>query len=365
MARALDKPFLTITIVLALVGFFIFSSASLGLLAREGIQLSAIAINQVFSLALGFALLYATSKVPFRFWNKIALFFLIGALGLTALVFVPALGFSHGGATRWLELGPLTFQPAEILKLAFVVYFAAWLAGVQRKVHKAKFSLLPLVLLLGVIGGLLVLQPDLGTFIVIAGTGVFMFIAGGGRWRHIIAFIVVSALILGLLGIFIPYVKGRLLTFVDPSRDPLGAGYQIQQSLIAVGSGKIVGRGFGQSVQKFNFLPEPVGDSIFAVFAEEWGFIGAVVLLMIFFAFALRGYRIAARAPTVFSALVVVGVVSMITIQSLINISSLVGIFPLTGMPLLFVSQGGSALIMALAGVGIVLSISREQRQLN
>ena len=189
-----------------------------------------------------------------------------------------------------------------------------------------------------------------------------MFLIGGGKWSHVGIVGAIGIAGLSVLAFFKPYVRARIFTFLDPSSDPLGASYQLQQSLIAIGSGKWFGRGLGQSVQKFSFLPEPIGDSIFAVFSEEWGFIGATVLIGIFVVFLLRGMRIANHAPTVFSRLVVSGIVLSIVIQSFLNIGAMLGIVPLTGMPLLFVSQGGSALLVTLAAVGIVLNVSRYQK---
>lgn len=362
MAQTIDKTFLWTILLLSLLGFFIFSSASLGLVTREGVTPLSLIASQAVSLGLGLVLLFVFSRIPYQFWNKFSLYVLFGAILLTLLVFIPGLGFSHGGAQRWIDLGFMTFQPSEVLKVAFVIYFAAWLAGARRKLHKMKFSIVPLLTLLALIGGILAIQPDLDTFFITAATGGFMLIAAGGRWRHV-AILVVSGLV-GLLaiGIIFPYAQERLLTFVNPDRDPLGAGYQIQQSLIAVGSGGLFGRGFGQSVQKFSYLPEPVGDSIFAVFAEEWGFVGTVILLALFSFFALRGYRIAARAPSLFSGLLVVGIISMVILQSLLNISAMLGIAPLSGLPLLFISQGGSALLVTLAATGIVLNVSRHMK---
>ena len=358
--RRIDRPFLILTIILVGVGFFIFSSASLGLLAREGITFSNIATNQILGLVTGIASLVLTIRIPYQFWSRYALYIFLGAIVLTLLVFIPKLGFSHGGATRWLDFGLFTFQPAEVLKLGFVVYFAAWLSGARQKLGTLRYGVLPLTILLAIVGGTLIFQPDIGTFLVIALTGAVMFVVAGGKWRHIFSFAAVGGAALGTLAFFLPYIKTRLLVFLNPALDPLGAGYQIQQSLIAIGSGNIFGRGFGQSVQKFNFLPEPVGDSIFAVFAEEWGFVGATILIALFVLFALRGYRIASRAPTYFSGLLATGLVTLIVIQSLINIASMLGIFPLTGEPLIFVSQGGTALMLALAEVGIVLGISKS-----
>lgn len=362
--KKVDKIFLSVTLLLISVGFFIFLSAALGLLARGGIPLSAVIINQIVGLVVGTLLLLITMRIHPSFWNKYAFFIFVGAAVLTLFVLIPNLGFTHGGATRWLSLGPFSFQPGELLKISFVLYFAAWIAGTKQKIQTIRFGVLPFVALVGIVGAILIAQPDLGTFLVIAGAGAGMFLAGGGRWSHAFILAVIGVVLLATLAYFIPYVSLRLNTFLHPESDSLGAGYQVQQSLIAIGSGGIFGRGFGQSVQKFNFLPEPVGDSIFAVFAEEWGLVGVLVLLALFLIFALRGFRIASRAPTVFSSLATVGIILLVIIQSLINIASMLGIFPLTGMPLLFVSQGGSALMATMAAVGIVLSISRHQKRL-
>ena len=212
---------------------------------------------------------------------------------------------------------------------------------------------------MGIISTVLLAQPDTGTLLVMLAAGFGMFFAGGARWRDIA--ILVGASISGavLLVLSRPYIMDRILAFIDPNKDPLGASYQIQQSLIAVGSGELFGRGFGQSIQKFSFLPEPFGDSIFAVTAEEFGFIGSSLLIMLFLFLAIRGLKIAVRAPDHFSGLVVVGIVILIVFQSFINMASMLGIFPLTGLPLLFISHGGSALFFALLGIGIILGISR------
>lgn len=363
MARkTVDKPFFIITTILVGAGFFIFSSAALGLLARGGIELSNVMFGQLIALLVGGVVLLVMIRIPYTFWQKYAFYIFIGSVLLTLAVFIPGIGFTHGGATRWFSIGPFSFQPAELLKVATVIYFAAWIAGIRGKIRTFSYGLVPLVILLAVIGGILALQPDLGTLLVIGTTVTGMFVIGGGKWSHLFLLFIVGALMMGLLSFFFPYVQARLHTFLDPSADALGAGYQIQQSLIAVGSGKLFGRGFGQSVQKFNFLPEPVGDSIFAVFAEEWGFVGALVLIFVFVVLGLRGLRIAARAPSIFTLLMVSGFVLLILVQSFVNMASMVGILPLTGMPLLLVSQGGSALVVTLGVIGIILNISRYMK---
>jgi cell division protein FtsW len=189
-----------------------------------------------------------------------------------------------------------------------------------------------------------------------------MFIAAGGKWRYIFLLFTIATIGIITLAFVRPYLMARFMTFLDPSRDALGAGYQIQQSMIAIGSGGVMGRGFGQSIQKFNFLPEPIGDSIFAVAGEEFGFIGASALIILFVFFALRGLKVASRIPDTFGMLVIVGIITLIITQSYINIGSMLGVLPLTGVPLIFVSHGGTAMLFALAEVGIILNISKSQR---
>lgn len=359
MSKTVDKPFLIITSILVVVGVVVFISASIGLFAREGVNVSSQIVSQILALVIGLVAAYLVSKINTKFWNKYSFYIFLGSIILTLLVFVPFLGFEHAGARRWLSIGSFTLQPAEFLKFAFILYYGAWCAGVQRKIHDFKFSLFPLLVLLGVVGVVLALQPDFGTLIIIGVTALAMLVSTGAKWKHILSLCLTGIIFVSAIGFSVPYVKDRLLTFLQPERDPLGAGYQIQQSLIAIGSGKVFGRGAGQSVQKFNFLPEPIGDSIFAVFAEEWGFVGGIVLVSLFVLFASRGFRISTRAPNTFSRLVVVGFITAITAQSFINMGSMLGIFPLTGDPLVFVSQGGTSILVTLIEVGIILAISK------
>ena len=355
-----DRPFLITVAILVVVGFLIFTSASLGLLAREGARFSSVAFSQIFlGIFLGSLALLAISNIHYKYLQKYSLAIFALSIITTLLVFVPGLGFEFNGARRWLLIGSMSVQPAEFLKLAFVIYFAAWLSGNRDKLHSFFYSVIPFVILMGIIGMVLLSQPDTGTLLVMLAAGFGMFFAGGARWRDVAILIGVSLSGAVLLVLSRPYIMDRILAFIDPSRDPLGASYQIQQSLIAIGSGELFGRGFGQSIQKFSFLPEPFGDSIFAVTAEEFGFIGSSLLIMLFLFLALRGLKIAVRAPDHFSGLVVVGIVILIVFQSFINMASMLGIFPLTGLPLLFVSHGGSALFFALLGIGIILGISR------
>lgn len=365
MSKA-DKPFLIIVLILLFVGFFIFTSASLGLLAREEINFGYIALKQLgFGVVLGLLCMLLVSRVHYSFWNKYSLPIFIFSLLLTLAVFIPGLSFSHGGATRWLALGPFTFQPAEFLKIGFIIYLASWLSEFKNKIESFKYGLLPFGILLLICAAVLLIQPDTDTFVVLAISGMAMYFAAGARWRDILLIGLIGIIGLSALIYSKPYLKARLLTFANPAADPLNSGYQIQQSLIAIGSGEVFGRGFGKSLQKFNYLPEPVGDSIFAVFAEEWGLIGSVALIILFILFAMRGLKIAANAPNMFGALVTTGIIIHIISQSLINIAAMLAVVPLTGMPLVFISQGGTAMLFALAAIGIVLNVSKHQKTQN
>lgn len=358
-----DRIFLGIVGTLVLVGTFLFFSASLGLLARSEDLFSSVLLSRIFfGLVAGIAMLLIASKIPNAFLKKFSFYFFVFSVILTSLVFVPGIGFEHGGAKRWIHLFGISFQPAEFLKLSFVIYFAAILSSLKEKVKTFAYGLLPILILLGITGILLIKQPDAGTFLVIFTTAIAMLIVSGGRWAHVGILGGISIAGVGILALWKPYILARITTFLDPAGDPLGAGYQIQQSLIAVGSGGVTGRGFGQSIQKFGQLPEPVGDSIFAVASEEFGMIGAVFIIALFVALAVRGFQIARRAPNYFSGLLVVGLVILMVTQSFMNIASMLNVLPLVGVPLLFISHGGTALLFALLEAGIILQVSKYQR---
>ncbi|MEK7569716.1 MAG: putative lipid II flippase FtsW [Patescibacteria group bacterium] len=361
--KKVDKFFLTVVLLLAGIGIAIFISASLGVLARSKDTFYQVLISQIgLGIGLGIVAMYFTSRINYKFWRKSALFIFIGTLFLTAAVFIPSLGVSHQGAERWISLGPVSFQPAEALKLGFVMYFAAWLASSRGKIEKFRYGVLPLLIMLGIIALILFSQPDTKSFILIAATGLGMLYLAGAPLRHIVAVGALAGVVLATLVFFTPYLKERVKTFLAPGEDVRGSGYQIQQSLIAIGSGGVFGRGYGQSIQKFSYLPEPQGDSIFAVLGEEFGFVGTVALLTLYLFFVLRGFRIANNSPDTFGRLLTSGIVILITMQAMMHIASTTGVFPLTGVPLPFVSQGGTALAINLAAIGIVLQISKARR---
>lgn len=362
--KHVDRLLLGITLVLTTIGFLIFSSASLGLLAREGATFSSVAFSQVvFGIIGGCVAMFMMSQIHYRHWRKYAFYIFVLTIIATVLVFVPGLGMTHAGATRWLMLGSFTLQPAELLKIGFVIYMATYLSGIHHSIKTFRGGALPFAIITSIAGLILLLQPDTDTFLIMGTAATAMFITAGGRWRDVGLFALAAILLLVLLASTRPYIMDRFTSFIDPNLDPQGSGYQVKQSLIAVGSGGITGRGFGQSIQKFEYLPEPIGDSIFAVYAEEFGFIGSVVIITLFSFFAFRGFKIATRAPDQFGTLLVVGFVTLIITQAFLNIASMIGLAPVMGLPLPFISHGGTALLALLATVGIVLNVSKYQKR--
>lgn len=362
--KPFDKYLFWIVILITGTGLLFFVSASLGILARSESKFYGVLFNQViFGFIGGLLALWLCARINYTFWRKYSFYIFLGALGLTLAVFIPGIGFEHGGARRWISLGSVSFQPAELLKIAFVIYLAAWLAWTRKKSKDIKFKIIPVVTMLMVVAFALLIQPDTKSLILIACAAFGMVFTSGLPWKYIFTLILISIGVIIIVAFTRPYIMDRIKTFINPANDPRGSSYQLQQSLIAIGSGGIVGRGLGQSVQKFNYLPEPQGDSIFAVIGEEFGFVGTTTLLILYIFFAIRGFKIAIRAPDTFSRYLVVGLIILLTAQSFLNIASLVGLFPLTGVPLVFISHGGTSLMVALGAVGIILNVSRYEKK--
>ncbi len=359
-----DIPFLISIFVLVIAGYLIFTSASLGLLSKQPEKYANVAFNQtVFGLILGGIACFVATKIDYKNYRKYAFYLFIASIVVTLLVFIPGLGVSHGGAHRWIRVGLLSFQPSEFLKIGFIMYFSAWLASVKDKADTFKYGFLPFAVIMGIVGLVLLLQPDTDTFMITVFSGIAMYLSGGGRWKYIFLIGIIGVIGLTALAFTRPYVMSRITTFINPEKNSQGSGYQIQQSLIAIGSGGMFGRGFGQSIQKFNVLPEPIGDSIFAVASEEFGFVGAISIIILFIFFTLRGLKIAGQVPDTFGRLMVVGIVILIVSQAFVNIGAMVGVLPLSGITLPFISHGGTALFMTLAEVGIVLNISKNKKK--
>lgn len=305
--------------------------------------------------SFGFMLLLIAYRLDYHVWYKMALPLLILSILLLLVLFIPGRGIVLLGARRWLDLGFITLQPSELTKLSLIIYLSAWFC------RQEKGRLWAFLLLFVLIIGLIILQPDMGTAIVLASSSLVLYFLSGAP---IVQFLLLFPVI-GILGILLvvkePYRLSRLLTFLNVDRDPLGASYHIRQALIALGSGGLTGVGLGQSLQKYSYLPESTTDSIFAIIAEELGLVGALVVILVFIFIILRGIRIASMAPDRFGKLLALGITSFLAIQIIINLSALVALIPLTGVPLPFISYGGSSLVISLVSIGILLNIAKRE----
>lgn len=357
-----DRIFFVIVVLLVVGGLAMFASAALGLLAREDGSPWRIATTQfVLGLLPGVIALLTLRFAPQKWIPLLALPAYIGSVLLTAAVFIPGLGETYNGATRWIDFGFATIQPGEFLKIGVILMLALYLSNARSKLGEIRHGLIPFLTIVGVPTLILLAQPNTSTVLVLGVTSVALYMLAGAPRRDFLILAGIALVGLTLLVLARPYLLERVMTYVDPARDSLGSGYQIQQSLIAIGSGQLAGRGFGQSVQKFNYLPEPAGDSVFAVVSEEFGFIGSVIIVLLFTAFAARGFFIAAEAGTAFGSLAVTGLTLVITLSAFLNIGAMLGVLPLTGLPLPFISHGGTALFTALASVGIILNVAANR----
>ena len=358
--KEINKNLLMVVFLLIIFGLAMIASAGIAYSrTRFGDPYFFFKHQLFYGIIPGLAVLYITQKINYSFWKKIAFpFFILGMLCLI-LVFVPGVGSKVYGASRWLQLGPFSFQPSEMLKLSIILYLAAWLEQRADKVKDFYEGLLPFLAVISLVSFLLVKQPDMGTLGVIILIALSIFFVSGASLSHLILIAVSGITALYFLIKFESYRMDRILVFLHPEIDPRGIGYQINQAFLAIGSGGIFGVGLGHSLQKFNYLPEPVGDSIFAIIGEELGMIGALALVFLFLALVFIGFRIAKNAPDRFSQLAAVGITSWIIFQAFINISAILGLIPLTGIPLPFISYGGTSIIFLLAGIGILLNISK------
>jgi cell division protein FtsW len=314
----------------------------------------------LYGIAPGVFLAYVLSRIDFKVWRKLSLLILFGALVLTTLVFVPHFGFGAKGATRWITLGGIVFQPAEILKLSLIVYFAAWFASRTERMKGSAYAIAPFLIILGFVGLLLAKQPDIGTLIIVGIIALGMYFVAGFSAKQIMSVIGLALVALVLLVAVEPYRFDRIKSYLNPQNDPRGISYQVNQAMIGIGSGGLFGVGFGHSTQKFGFLPEPVGDSIFAIIGEELGLVGALFTIGLFLALCFTLTQIAIATPDPFGRLLVSGINIWIMAQAFVNIAAISGLAPLTGIPLPFISYGGTAIIALLAGLGIVFNIAHD-----
>jgi len=356
-----DQILITTIFALLVFGLVMISSAGVAISqSRFGDSYYFFKHQLFFGVLPGLLLMYIAQKIDYHFWKKFAFPLFVLNLFFLILVFIPGLGLNFQGASRWIRLGPFSFQPSEMLKLTMILYLAAWLEAKREKGRDLFEGFFPFLAIIGTVGFLIIKQPDMGTLGSIVLISMAVYFMSGARWQHLGAMLGLGGLAFLALVKFESYRMSRLLVFLHPELDPRGIGYQINQALLAIGSGGIFGLGLGHSRQKFNYLPEPVGDSIFAIIAEEIGLIGAAVLVILFVIFAMRGLKIAKRAPDTFGRLVAVGVTSWVIFQALMNIAAISGLVPLTGVTLPFISYGGTSLVFLMVGVGILLNISKK-----
>ena len=356
-----DHTLLAVTMILALLGLVMVFSAS-AIVAGNRFQDPGFFLKrQIAWFAFGLLLMHLASRVDYMVWKKLSVPILICMVGLLVMVLVPSIGVAAKGARRWLRIGPISMQPAEMVKLVVVIYMAAYLAKKGEKITLFREGLLPAMIVIGLLSGLVLLEPDLGTVVVLGLVTIGMWFLAGARIPHLLALglgaiPVALALVLGS-----SYRRQRLMTFLAPWKDASDGGFQITQSFLSFGSGGPFGVGLGEGKQKLYFLPEAHTDFVLALVGEELGLIGTVTVILLFAFFVWRGFQISARARVPFGRYLGMGITLLIGGQALVNAAVVTGLLPTKGLTLPFISYGGSSLVISLIGVGILLSISRDR----
>ncbi len=356
VAGPIDSWLLMIVMALLCIGLIMVYSSSSFLAAANYGDPSYFFQRQLLSGLLGIITMLITMRIDYRYWRRISLVGL--AIALPLMVLVLFVGSNVYGASRWIALGPFSFQPSELTKLALALYIADWLARKGRQVGSFIYGMAPFVILVGMILGLVLLQKDMGTAIIIAALATAMFFTAGANIFHFLLAVACGGLIF-LTQAFQGYRFYRLLGFLDPFNHITSINLQLYQSLLALGSGGFLGVGLGASRQKTGYLPFPHIDSIFAIIGEELGFLGCTAIVVLFLLLAFRGFRLARRTQDVYGALLATGITTWLVLQAIINIAATTGSIPYTGVPLPFISYGGTALVISLAAVGVLLNISR------
>jgi cell division protein FtsW len=312
--------------------------------------------------AAGAVALIVVARIDYHRWRRFSGPFLLLALGLLVLVLVPGIGRGANGATRWIGVGPLTIQPAEVAKLALLIWIADLLARRAGQMRNLRATLRPVIVVLAVMSTLVMLQPNLGTTIVLAAIALALCFVAGAPLAPLAGWATIGVGAATMLALAAPYRRSRVLTFLDPWADPMDKGYQNIQSLVGLASGGIAGTGLGASRAKWGFLPYAHTDFIFAIIGEELGLVGATVVVGLYVLLAIIGVRVGLHAPDRFGLLLAVGVTAWFGVQAFVNIGAVIGILPITGVPLPFVSAGGSSLLVSMVGAGLLLSIARQAR---
>ena len=349
--------------VLALLGFgliMVFSASTVVSAEVYGSQTS-IFTRQLIFVVIGLVGLMVSMKIDYHFYERSTVIYSLLLLSLALLLYL-LVAPESGGVQRWIRIGPANFQPSELAKLAVILFTSFYLVTRKEDFHSFKRGLLPYLVVVGAIVLLVLLEPDLGTAASIAFTAIVLLFLGGLRYRYLLGLILAAIPALYFLVVRVPYRLDRWLAFLYPERDPYGIGYQIRQSLISVGSGGWSGLGYAEGKQKLSFLPEPHTDFIFAVVGEELGLLGCFTVVVLFGLFFWRAARISVRAESPFGTYLGLGIACMIILQAFVNMSMVVSLLPTKGLPLPFVSVGGSSMIMTMIAVGILLNISSHAR---
>lgn len=316
--------------------------------------------HQALALVIGLGMFFLFARQDYRTWREFSFYLLIVSVLLLILVFIPGLASAaNSKAHSWITVFGFSLQPSEFVKLSFLIYVSAWLESHGKFITNLESSL-PFLLTYGVIALLMILQPDIGTLSIITVTALISYFIGGGNTKHIAVFIGIGAALLLIMTLLMPYQARRFKCYWDPMWSADKHCYQLNQAMIAIGSGGLWGRGFGASRQKLMYLPEVSGDSIFPIIGEEMGFVFSTLLVLLFLNLFYRGYKIALKAPDHFGKVLALGIVSWLTMQALINIGGMINLMPMTGVPLPFISSGGSSLMAALAAIGVLTNISRQ-----
>ncbi|WP_416826939.1 stage V sporulation protein E [Ectobacillus polymachus] len=360
--KAPDFILVAVTLLLLIVGMIMVYSASSIWASYKFDDPFFFAKRQLLFAGIGIIAMFSIMNIDYWIWRKYSKVILLLCFILLIVVLIPGIGMERGGARSWIGIGAFSIQPSEFMKFAMIIFLSKFLSERQKTITSFTRGLVPSLGLVFLAFGMIMLQPDLGTGTVMVGTCIIMIFIAGARIMHFV--------MLGLLGVAgfaglvlsAPYRMRRITSYLDPWSDPLGSGFQIIQSLFAIGPGGLFGLGLGQSRQKFYYLPEPQTDFIFAIISEELGFIGGSFILLLFCLLLWRGVRVALGAPDLYGTFLAVGIVSMIAIQVMINIGVVTGLIPVTGITLPFISYGGSSLTLMLMAVGVLLNISRHAR---
>jgi cell division protein FtsW len=357
-----DGGVFAVTVILALIGLVMVFSASAVVAGNRFHDSIYFLKRQVAWLAFGFLLLQLASRVDYAVWRKWAAPILALTVLLLVAVLIPSIGVMVKGARRWLRIGSMSLQPAELAKLALVIYLAAYLARKESRLTEFLHGVLPPLVVVGLAAGAILLQPDLGTVVVIGLMTLTLLFLAGARWSHLAGLLLAAVPVGAALILSSPYRRQRLLTFLDPTKDPTDAGFQMTQSLLAFGSGGPFGVGLGEGKQKLFFLPEAHTDFVLALVGEELGLVGTASVMLLFAVLVLKGIRIAGRAREPFGRYLALGITLLIGTQALINAGVVTGLLPTKGLTLPLVSYGGSSLVVTLLEIGILLSISRDRQ---